>query len=137
MSLFLGCIIIVLIIAFMFFITKYLKKSKENKKLKIYELLCNNLINYDLKMRKVIEKQCNDYLEHKVLNKDICNEDFLDQVKIVLDYIKFANMINAFQPLEEKQKEEKKSIIEKAIEENIKEEEKEKKSKNTKKGGKS
>lgn len=117
----------------MFFITKYVKKNKENKKLKIYQLLCDNLIATDIKTRKNIEKQCNEYLEHKVINSKLCNEDFLNQVKLVLDNIKFINMISAFEPIEEKPKEEKKSIIQQAIEENKKEE---KKSKNSKKGDK-
>lgn len=133
MSLFLGCVIIVLIIGFMFFITKYIKKIKENKKLKIYQLLCDSIIATDTKTRKNIEKQCNEYLEHKVINSKICNEQFLDQVKLVLDNIKYINMISAFETIEEKPKEEKKSIILSAIEESQKEE---KKSKNNKKGDK-
>lgn len=118
MIIFLYCVLIFLIIGIFFCIKPYLKAIKNAKKLKVYEDITKNVLNTDVKTRKQIEKLCNEYLEHKVINSKIVNDDYLQQCNIILDEIKFINMINAIEPVEPK--EEKKSLIEQAISENEK-----------------
>lgn len=113
-----------------FCIKPFIKAKKREKELEIYESITKNILNTDIKTRKQIEKLCNEYLEHKVINSKIVNEKYLEQCNLILDNIKFINLINSVEPVEPT--EPKKSVIEKAIESN-KEIESEKKGRKSKK----
>lgn len=108
-------IIVILSISALGLIYLWQKQKVKVDKLKVYEDITKSVINTDPKTRKNIEKLCNEYLEHKVINSKIVDGRYLKQCNLILDNIKYINMIYAIEPLEIKEKE--KSIIEKAIEE--------------------
>lgn len=99
-------------VCFYFYFKKLNKKVKQND---CYKSIVYEVLNQDQKTRTRIEKLCNDYLEHKVINSSFVNENYLDQIKLLLDDLKYINAIKAIEPFEENKKESK---IEKAINEN-------------------
>ena len=95
-------VLVILSVACCYLIYKLLELKQKNKKLKLYEDITKNVLNSDPKTRKKIEELCNAYLEHKVINSKIVNENYLNQVQLVLDDIKFINTIYAIEPYEDK-----------------------------------
>lgn len=108
-------VLIVLIFAICILIPLYLKQKKCIHQLSIYQDITESIINTDVKTRCRIEKLCNEYLEHKVINKNNANKKYIEQCYIILDFIKYINLINSIEPLEPK-KEENTSIIVSTIE---------------------
>lgn len=111
-------LIVILIPVACFLFYKLMKFYKRNCTLKIYEDITLSVLNKDEKTRKQIEKLCNAYLEHKVINSKFANKKYLEQCQKILDDIKYINLINSIDEKDEKEKD--KSQIEKAIEDNKK-----------------
>jgi len=112
-------VLLILSITCCYLIYKLLDLKQKNKKLKLYEDITKNVLNSDPKTRKKIEELCNAYLEHKVINSKIVNENYLKQVQLVLDDIKFINTIYAIEPYEDK-RERKEQIATEQAEQNAK-----------------
>lgn len=112
-------VLVILSITCCYLIYKLLDLKQKNKKLKLYEDITKNVLNSDPKTRKKIEELCNAYLEHKVINSKIVNENYLKQVQLVLDDIKFINTIYAIEPYEDK-RERKEQIATEQAEQNAK-----------------
>lgn len=112
-------VLVILSITCCYLIYKLLELKQKNKKLKLYEDITKNVLNSNPKTRKKIEELCNSYLEHKVINSKIVNENYLKQVQLVLDDIKFINTIYAIEPYEDK-RECKEQIANEQAEQNAK-----------------
>lgn len=112
-------VLVILSITCCYLIYKLLDLKQKNKKLKLYEDITKNVLNSDPKTRKKIEELCNAYLEHKVINSKIVNENYLKQVQLVLDDIKFINTIYAIEPYEDK-RERKEQVANEQAEQNAK-----------------
>ena len=97
------CFILVLIIGIETAVFLWLLK-KDNTTKNEYKKLIFDILNTDFKTRKIIEKNCNDYLEHKVIN-NFANKEYLNNCKLILDRIKYLNLINAIEPIENKENE--------------------------------
>ena len=91
------CFILVLIIGIETAVFLWLLK-KDNATKNEYQKLIFDILNTDFKTRKIIEKNCNDYLEHKVIN-NFANKEYLNNCKLILDRIKYLNLINAIEPI--------------------------------------
>lgn len=136
-------VLVILSITCCYLIYKLLELKQKNKKLKLYEDITKNVLNSDPKTRKKIEELCNAYLEHKVINSKIVNENYLKQVQLVLDDIKFINTIYAIEPYEDKRERKEQVAIEQAeqnakaiqeLQEESNESQKAKRGRKTKKG---
>lgn len=112
-------VLVILSITCCYLIYKFMVLKQKNKKLKLYEDITKNVLNSDPKTRKKIEELCNAYLEHKVINSKIVNENYLKQVQLVLDDIKFINTIYAIEPYEDK-RERKEQVATEQAEQNAK-----------------
>jgi hypothetical protein len=77
--------------------------KKDNTTKNEYKKLIFDILNTDFKTRKIIEKNCNDYLEHQVINK-FASKEYLNNCKLILDRIKYLNLINAIEQQELKEK---------------------------------
>lgn len=97
------CFILTLIIGIETAVFLWLLK-KDNTTKSEYKKLIFDILNTDFKTRKIIEKNCNDYLEHKVIN-NFANKEYLKNCKLILDRIKYLNLINAIEPIENKENE--------------------------------
>ena len=112
-------VLVIFAVACCYLIYKLLELKQKNKKLKLYKDITKNVLNSDPKTRKKIEELCNAYLEHKVINSKIVNENYLKQVQLVLDDIKFINTIYSIEPYEDK-RERKEQIANEQAEQNAK-----------------
>ena len=92
------CFILVLIIGIETAVFLWLLK-KDNTTKNEYKKLIFDVLNTDFKTRKIIEKNCNDYLEHKVIN-NFANKEYLNNCKLILDRIKYLKLINSIEPIE-------------------------------------
>lgn len=99
------CFILVIIIGIETAVFLWLLK-KDNTTKNEYKNLIFDVLNTDFKTRKIIEKNCNDYLEHKVIN-NFANKEYLNNCKLILDRIKYLNLINAIEQQENKENKEK------------------------------
>lgn len=113
----LGVLLIIVGVACLFTAYEGLKARKKAKSLQIYEDIVKSVLTADFKVRKNIEKQCNEYLEHKVINSKSSKKEYLEQCNLILDDIKYLNMISSIEPIETKE-DKQLSKIEKAIEAN-------------------
>ena len=141
-------VLIILVIALCFLLYKFVDIKRKNEKLKVYQDITNAMISHDPKTRVQIEKQCNNYLEHKVINKKIINQRYLAQVNLLLDDIKYINAVYSIEPYEQVSKVCKPSenigkannventTIENVVVSTMEESKTVKKSRNTKKGEK-
>lgn len=117
----LGLLLVIVGVACLFSAYECLKARKKAKALQIYEDIVKSVLTADFKVRKNIEKQCNEYLEHKVINSKSSKKEYLEQCNLILDDIKYLNMISSIEPIETKE-DKQVSKIEKAIAANIEEE---------------
>lgn len=113
----LGLLLVIVGVACLFASYEALKARKKAKALQIYEDIVKSVLTADFKVRKNIEKQCNEYLEHKVINSKSSKKEYLEQCNLILDDIKYLNMISSIEPIENKD-DKQLSKIEKAIEAN-------------------
>lgn len=102
--------------------------KKDNTTKNEYKKLIFDILNTDFKTRKTIEKNCNDYLEHKVIN-NFASKEYLNNCKLILDRIKYLNLINSIEQQEPKEK-----TAEAEIEKTAEAEKKAEKKGNNKKG---
>lgn len=92
------CFILTMIIGIETAVFLWLLK-KDNTTKNEYKKLIFDILNTDFKTRKIIEKNCNDYLEHKVIN-NFASKEYLNNCKLILDRIKYLNLINAIEQQE-------------------------------------